>query len=65
MSRDDLEAVEAAVGDLLEDMGYERAIPVPSAEARRRAGAARRRSDRKHRWRRMKVRSPLRFLARR
>jgi hypothetical protein len=63
MPQDDLEAVEAAIGDLLDDVGYERAVPVLSAEARRRAGAARRRRDRKHRWRRIKVRSPLRFLA--
>jgi hypothetical protein len=65
MAPEDLEAVEAAVGDLLDDMGYERAVPVPSAEARRRAGAARRRRERKHRWRRIKARWPLGSLSRR
>ncbi len=40
MSREDLEAVEAIAGDLLTEMGYERAVAEPSAAARDRARAA-------------------------
>jgi hypothetical protein len=40
MSREDLEAVEAIAGDLLAEMGYERAVDRPDAEAERRARAA-------------------------
>jgi hypothetical protein len=39
MTREDLEAVEAVAGDLLAEMGYERAIEHPSVEAERRAKA--------------------------
>jgi hypothetical protein len=55
MPRDDLEAVEAAVGDLLEVLGYERAVPSPSKDARGRADAARKRRESKHRRRRWKA----------
>jgi hypothetical protein len=39
MSREDLEAVEAVAGDLLTEMGYERAVADPGPEARARARA--------------------------
>ncbi len=39
MSREDLEAVEAIAGDLMTEMGYDRAVPEPSAAARDRARA--------------------------
>jgi hypothetical protein len=54
MAREDLEAVEAAAGDLLEELGYERAVPDPSKEARRRAQIAASRRARRHFVRRVK-----------
>jgi hypothetical protein len=54
MARDDLEAVEAAAGDLLDQLGYERAVPDPSKAARRRAAVAASRRSRRHFVRRMK-----------
>ena len=54
MAREDLEAVEAAAGDLLEELGYERAVPDPSKEARRRAQMAASRRARRHFVRRVK-----------
>jgi hypothetical protein len=54
LPREDLEAVEAAVGDLLDDLGYERGEPNPSKAARRRARTAAARRSRRHRVRRLK-----------
>ncbi len=54
LPRDDLEAVEAAAGDLLEELGYERAVPDPPREARRRAQVAASRRARRHLARRLK-----------
>ncbi len=54
MARGDLEAVEAGVGDLLEELGYERAVPDPPREAERRAQVAASRRARRHLVRRMK-----------
>jgi hypothetical protein len=54
MAREDLEAVEAAVGDLLDELGYERAVPDPPQAARRRAQLAASRRARRHLVRRMK-----------
>jgi len=54
MAHEDLEAVEAAAGDLLDDLGYERAVPTPSKAARRRAAIAASRRSRRHFVRRMK-----------
>jgi Sulfotransferase family len=54
MRREDLEAVEAAAGDLLSELDYERAVPDPPKEARRRARAAASRRSRRHLSRRMK-----------
>ncbi|HXJ65498.1 MAG TPA: sulfotransferase [Actinomycetota bacterium] len=54
MSREDLEAVEAAAGDLLEELGYERGAPDPSKAARQRAKAVASRRARRHRVRRLK-----------
>jgi hypothetical protein len=39
MNPDAVERFEAAAGDLLDDLGYSRAYPHPSAEARRHAAA--------------------------
>jgi hypothetical protein len=52
----DLEAVEAAVGELLTELGYERAVPEPSSGARRRVRWAEGRRRRRHTWRRIKFR---------
>ena len=41
MSREDLERVEAAAGELLDELGYERATPDPSPSARRHAAEVR------------------------
>jgi hypothetical protein len=54
LSREDLEAIEAAAGDLLGELGYERAVPDPPIRARRRAHAAASRRARRHLARRMK-----------
>jgi Sulfotransferase family len=56
MSAADLAAVEAAVGDLLEELGYERAVPDPPPEARRRAAEAERARARRHRRHRLRAR---------
>jgi hypothetical protein len=53
LSREDLEAVEAAAGDVLEELGYERAVPDPPREARRRAKLAASRRTRRHLARRL------------
>jgi Sulfotransferase family len=54
MAREDLEAVEAAAGDLLEELGYERAVPDPPKAAKRRARVAASRRSRRHLVRRLK-----------
>jgi Sulfotransferase family len=54
LAREDLDAVEAAVGDLLEELGYERAVPEPSREAKRRAQIAASRRARRHLMRRIR-----------
>jgi hypothetical protein len=54
MPREDLEAVEAAAGDLLGELGYERAVPDPPREARRRAQVAASRRARRHLGRRLR-----------
>jgi hypothetical protein len=54
MARADLEAVEAGVGDLLTELGYERAVPDPPREATRRAQVAASRRARRHLLRRLK-----------
>jgi hypothetical protein len=46
MSAGDVERFEAAVGDLLDELGYPRAVPRPSAEARDRAARIREAFDR-------------------
>jgi hypothetical protein len=56
MSGEDLEAVEAAVGDLLTELGYERGVPEPSSGAHRRVRWAEGRRRRRHTWRRLKFR---------
>jgi hypothetical protein len=56
MAGADLEAVEAAVGDLLTELGYERAVPEPSSEAHRQVRRAEGRRRRRHAWRRLKFR---------
>jgi len=54
LGREDLEAVEAATGDLLEELGYERAVPNPPKAARKRAQEAASRRARRHLVRRLK-----------
>ena len=54
MDAADLAAVEAGIGDLLTELGYERAVEEPPAEARRRARAALSRRRRRHAWRRLR-----------
>jgi hypothetical protein len=54
MPREDLESIEAIAGDLLDELGYERAVPDPPREAKRRAQIAASRRARRHFVRRMK-----------
>ena len=54
MAREDLEAVEAGIGELLTELGYERAVPDPPKQARRRAQMAASRRARRHLVRRLK-----------
>jgi hypothetical protein len=56
MARANLEAVEAAAGALLTELGYERAVSEPSSGARRRVRWAEGRRRRRHTWRRLKFR---------
>jgi hypothetical protein len=54
LATEDLAAVEAAVGDVLDELGYERAVPDPPREAKRRAQVAAARRARRHLVRRVK-----------
>ena len=54
MAREDLEAVEAGIGELLTELGYERAVPDPPRQARRRVQVAASRRARRHLVRRLK-----------
>lgn len=54
MAGEDLEAVETLVGPLLEELGYERAVPRPTSDAVRRARRAVARRRRRHLVRRLK-----------
>jgi hypothetical protein len=53
MERDDLAAFEAAAGDLLDELGYERAVPRPWASARARAAWGRARWQARRAWTRL------------
>jgi hypothetical protein len=53
MERDDLAAFEAAAGDLLDELGYERAVPRPWPSARARATWGRARWQARRAWTRL------------
>jgi len=56
MPAGELEAVEAVAGDLLSELGYERAVPDPSPKAMAEARRAVARRGRGRRWHRVKAR---------